>query len=448
MRAAFQIRCWAAVVTAAACHGVDQGERESPRDIVGTRLAVGGGHNHLVLPDGTLATWGGSIYGAAGVPYEVDGPNPPSTTDLQADVVAAAAGTDHSCAVLDDGRVNCWGRNDVGQLGLGDTENRGDDPGEMGASLPFVDLGTDEHAVAVSCGGRFSCVLLEGSSVKCWGYNANGELGQGDTEYRGDEPSEMGDALPAIDLGTTREVIELDAGFQHVCVLLDDGKIKCWGNSSSATYTLGRSNVANIGDASGQMGDALPVVSLGTDAIVESFSAGGYHSCALLVGGGLKCWGQGSFTEPCPDPDEMCVYPRPRYLGGRLGYGDLENRGADPKMGDNLPLVDLGTDARVVAVDAGSTHTCALLDSGRLKCWGAHSFNKLGIDVNNDIGDEPGEMGDALPPVDLGTGRTVAAFAASLNATCVVLDDDGVKCWGSPEYGTEMGDALPYIALP
>lgn len=159
----------------------------------------------------------------------------------------------------------------------------------------------------------------------------------------------------------------------------------------------------------------------------------------------MKCWGRGSTTDECED--EACEYPRPRYDGGRLGYGDLEDRGADPQMGDNLPLVELGTDAYAVAVDAATVHTCALFDDGRLKSWGAGEYNLLGLDINGDLGDEPDEMGNALPFVDLGTDRTVEMFGTSLNVSCAALDDDGVKCWGSLEYGNEMGDALPYVDL-
>ncbi len=419
----------------------------SPRDIVGIRLAVGPGHALLAQAPKSLVGWGGSQYGALGVPPSDEPMLPPATlVDVGDPVISVAAGTNHTCAVFDDGGVKCWGLNEFGQLGLGDTENRGDDPGEMGEALPTVDLGTDERAVAVSLGNSFSCALLESNAVKCWGFNEDGELGQGDVEARGDELGEMGDALPAIDLGTTRRILELDVGFEHACVLLEDGKVKCWGNSSTQTYTLGSSGASNIGDAPGQMGAALPEVNLGSDAFVETFSAGAYHTCVVLDDGHVKCWGQGSYTEPCP-PD-TCTYPRPRYNGGRLGYGDLEHRGPDPSMGDALAFVDVGAGVRVIAIEAGALHTCALLDTGNLKCWGVGNWNTLGNGGSGDIGDEPGEMGEALPLVDLGAGRIVSAYASSLRANCALLDDDGVKCWGSTAYPNEQGDSLPYIDLP
>ena len=107
-----------------------------------------------------------------------------------------------ACAHLDDKSVKCWGNNWDGQLGVGDTNHRGDGPGEMGDNLPAVDLGTGRTATAISMGDGYTCALLDDNSVKCWGYNYYGQLGVGDTNNRGDGPNEMGDNLPAVDLGS------------------------------------------------------------------------------------------------------------------------------------------------------------------------------------------------------------------------------------------------------
>jgi alpha-tubulin suppressor-like RCC1 family protein len=108
----------------------------------------------------------------------------------------------YACALLDNKSVKCWGSNYNGQLGLGDTNSRGDAPGEMGDNLPAVDLGTGRTATAIFCTYSHTCALLDNKSVKCWGDNYNGRLGLGDTNHRGDEPGEMGDNLPAVDLGS------------------------------------------------------------------------------------------------------------------------------------------------------------------------------------------------------------------------------------------------------
>ena len=115
--------------------------------------------------------------------------------------VEISAGELHTCARLDDGQVKCWGSNNSGQLGLGDEIDRGIQPGEMGDSLPAIDLGTGRSALEIVAGRTSTCTRLDNGESKCWGSNGYGGLGLGDTNYRGDGPGEMGDNLPAIDFG-------------------------------------------------------------------------------------------------------------------------------------------------------------------------------------------------------------------------------------------------------
>ena len=111
------------------------------------------------------------------------------------------AGISHTCAITSGG-VKCWGGADGGRLGLGDTESRSDQPGEMGDALPFVDLGTGLQATALRLGAMHTCAILGAAGVKCWGDNYSGQLGLGDTKNRGDQPGEMGDALLPVSLET------------------------------------------------------------------------------------------------------------------------------------------------------------------------------------------------------------------------------------------------------
>src|SRR5690606_9674905 len=113
-----------------------------------------------------------------------------------------AAGQLHTCAMFNDGSVKCWGMNSSGQLGLGDTSNRGDGSNEMGDNLPNVDLGGGRTATDITAGATHTCAILDDGSAKCWGANNSGQLGLGDTSNRGDGSNEMGDSLPAVDLGT------------------------------------------------------------------------------------------------------------------------------------------------------------------------------------------------------------------------------------------------------
>jgi alpha-tubulin suppressor-like RCC1 family protein len=346
-----------------------------------------------------------------------------------------AASNWFTCALLDNGSVKCWGRNHVGQLGLGDTFDRGDTGGEMGDALPAVSLGGT--ATSIALGNYHACVVMDTTSVKCWGLNSHGHLGQGDTENRGDTGGEMGDALPAMELGTGRTAKSISAGHSHSCAVLDNGTVKCWGRNLEGR--LGYGDTDSRGDNGGEMGDALPAVELGTGRTVKSIALGQSYTCAVLDNGSVKCWGQN--------------------LRGQLGYGDTENRGdSGGEMGDALPAVELGTGRTAASITAGGDHTCALLDNESVKCWGSNLFGQLGY---GDPSTRGGTMGDALPAVELGTGRTAKSIVAGDGHTCAVLDNGTVKCWGRSNYGQlgygdeltrgdsggEMGDALPAVEL-
>jgi len=351
-----------------------------------------------------------------------------------------AAGNQHTCALLSTDTVKCWGRNDSGQLGYGDTNNRGDNAGEMSDLLPVVDLGTGITASAVAAGDFHSCALLDTAEVKCWGDNRSGQLGYGDTNNRGDNPAEMGNALPTVDLGTGRTVVAIAPGDFHTCALLDNGSIKCWGKNLDGQLGYGDTN--NRGDNAGEMGNALPTIDLGTGRTATAISAGDGHTCALLDNGTLKCWGESKL--------------------GQTGHGSKLSLGDNPsEMGNALPAVDLGTGRTATAMTAGDFHSCAILDNGTLKCWGKNIYGQLGYGDTNNRGDNAGEMGNALPTIDLGTGRTAVAVTAGFGQTCAVLDDATLKCWGRNSTGQlgygdtidrgdnpgEMGNALPTIDL-
>jgi E3 ubiquitin-protein ligase HERC3 len=173
---------------------------------------------------------------------------------------AIASGSYYTCAILDNASVKCWGRNDQGQLGLGDSINRGDGANEMGDNLTIVDLGTGRTATAIASGALHTCALLDNAAVKCWGYSNYGQLGQGNTTTLGDNANEMGDNLPAIDLGTGRTATAIASRRFHTCVLLDNSAVKCWGFSSYGQ--LGQGNTNNLGDNANEMGDNLPAIDL------------------------------------------------------------------------------------------------------------------------------------------------------------------------------------------
>jgi len=310
---------------------------------------------------------------------------------------AIATGAAHSCAALDDGTMKCWGLNDDGQLGVGDTDARGDDPGEMGDALPAVQLNLADgvRVTGLVAGDAHTCALLSTGAVQCWGSGANGRLGSGDENSRGDEPGEMGTSLTAVDLGSGRTAKALAAGGSHTCALRDTNDVVCWG--VGATGRLGIGSEDDIGDAAGEMGSALVSVPLGTGRTALALSAGAAHTCAVLDDFSMKCWGSGA--------------------SGRLGTGDTVSRGDQPdELGDALSVIDLGTDVStsspysVRAIVAGTAHTCVVLATFALKCFGLGTSGRLGSGGTSTLGDAAAEMGDNLLAVDLGTDRRVMSL--------------------------------------
>ncbi len=294
-------------------------------------------------------------------------------------VQAVAVGGRRSCALLATG-LKCWGANSFGALGLQDSESRGDDPNEMGDRLPTVDLGNGQVVTNVVPGGdSHTCALVVGG-VKCWGDNDFGQLGLGNFIDRGGYPRDMGEALPLVDLGASAQVEQLVLGSNHSCAVLSGGLVKCWG--SNANGQLGLADVLLKGGSSGEMGDKLPTVNVG-GARVARLAAGSLHTCAVFESGTLKCWGwELAYEDPAVTPDA-------------------------------LPPLELGISALDVA--AGGLHTCARLNDGTVRCW--------------QVTAHASEQSRILPPVDFGTAATPERLAVGGARGCALLSDGSVRCW-------------------
>jgi len=230
---------------------------------------------------------------------------------------AIATGAEHSCALLDNASVKCWGLNDYGQLGIDNTTTMGDGSGEM-AALTGIDLGTGRTATAIEAGAYHSCALLDNASVKCWGRNNYGQLGIDNSTNMGDGSGEMA-VLPSIDLGTGRTATAISAASDYSCALLDNASVKCWGLNDHGQLGIG--NTTTMGDNSSEMA-VLTSIDLGTGRTATAIAAGYSHTCALLDNASVKCWGYNNY--------------------GHLGIDNTTNMGDNSsEMGDNLPVVDL-----------------------------------------------------------------------------------------------------------
>lgn len=399
--------------------------------------------------DGTVKCWGENAGGSLGLGDtaargdamgEMGANLPMVDLGLGKTVQKLSFSASTACAILNDNTVKCWGDNSTGALGLGDTSNRGDDAGEMGDNLPTVDLGTGKTATAISVGTNAVCAILNDGGVKCWGSGDVGQTGYGDTMVRGDEPGEMGDNLPYVDLGTEKTATAISTFNNTTCAILNDASVKCWGNNSSGQLGLG--DTVNRGDDAGEMGDNLPFVDLGTGKTATAISVGGGRVCAVLDDASVKCWGS-------------------NFLGA-LGLGDMDDRGDNAgEMGDTLPSVNLGTGKTATGIATGFAHSCALLNDSSVKCWGFNSSGQLGLEDIVDRGGVMADMGDNLPAVNLGTGKTAVAIGTRGWSTCALLNDGQVKCWGQNDLGQlgqgdtnargvavgEMGDMLPNVVL-
>ena len=129
----------------------------------------------------------------------------------------------HGCALFESGQIKCWGDNRYGQLGLGHSHNIGD--GEQLSDVAFVSVGG--RVLDLALGARNTCALLDGGAVKCWGDNEYGQLGQGNTDRIGDNESPS--AIAAIALGEGRKVTQVAVGQSFACAVLSSGKVMCWG---------------------------------------------------------------------------------------------------------------------------------------------------------------------------------------------------------------------------
>lgn len=389
-----------------------------------TPLSIAAGKNHTcaVLDNNTAKCWGDYASGqlgygnnnGAGIAASMSSM---TKVNLGASRTAkmSALGEYFACAILDDDKLKCWGRNHNGQLGYDSTTNLGSTVGDM-SGLASVNLGTGRTAKSVSAGAAHTCALLDNNTVKCWGVNNFfGQLGYDDTTIRGNSGGSMA-ALAAVNLGTGRTAKGISCGGYHTCALLDNDKIKCWGQGSSGQ--LGYDSTAHWGEASGDMA-ALAYVNLGTGRTAKSVVAGEVSTCAILDTDELKCWGNNS--------------------SGQLGQDSTSTLGA--LSGDMAALnpINLGTGRTAKSVGVGSIHVCALLDTNDVKCWGGAAYGQTGYNTTISRGNSSGSMA-ALSTVDLGTGRTAISLTVGRYHTCVVRDDNTTKCWGGGSWGSAGQD--------
>lgn len=298
----------------------------------------------------------------------------------------------------------------------------------MGDNLPYVNLGTGRKVKSIAGGDTRMCAILDNDQVKCWGWGYYLGIGITWTSNHGDESGEMGDGLPYINLGThdglgfvPHTAKKLSMGATHTCAILDDDRVKCWGENDNAQHGKGWAGGPMYGTNINEMGDNLQYTKLPSGRKAVDITCGNDSTFIILDNGSLISFG---------------------YNGnGELGVGHTNTIGDSmAEVGDfHIPVsLHTGLTAKKLAKTVHGS-TCAILSNDRTKCWGASTFaGGLGIHMNKKLlGAFPGQMA-VRPNVSLPAGsKAVSVKVAHGNYfegyfdTHVLLDDGSVLIWGS-----------------
>lgn len=361
-------------------------------------LTAGWRHTCAVTTAGTVKCWGNAHEGRLG--NGQDAPNqltPVDAISLSDGAFAVAAGYGHTCALVADGAVKCWGNNFRGPLGDGTQTNRFT---AVAVCANAACNGQLSGAVDIAAGDRHTCALMTGGSIKCWGSNAQGQVGIGqicdpnDPNYPDPASCPM---TPVNVQGLAGDVIDVSGGIWHTCAVLSTGSVQCWGINFRG----------QLGDGTTNLSSAPVTVQGISDAV--AVAAGGEHTCAVTKTAGVKCWGLNE--------------------DGQLGDG--QNCG----ITICTTPVDVTGLSDVTSLALGEDHACAVTASGALTCWGGNSEGQLGD------GQACGPLFCSTPVDPTGLGSGVVAVDAGSFHTCALLSDSKVMCMGANGSG-QLGDGL------
>ncbi|MCX6016516.1 MAG: hypothetical protein NT020_13155 [Chloroflexales bacterium] len=441
-------------------------------------IAAGSAHACLIVSDGTVRCWGHNNFGQLGNQATEDSSAPVIAAVQQ--VIDISLGQSHSCALLQDGGGACWGRNDDGQLGSGNTAS-------SGMPLRVADL---KNTKVLKSGGNHTCAVLQSTSVVCWGRNQQGQLGIGNIGPGLSTPTYVPglNGVSDISLGLDHtcaltqvgqvycwgwnhygqvgkgivgdtayithpqlvddvtNVVAITAGDNHTCVLQQNGDVRCWGDNYS-----GQLGVNNLVEETTSHPASVVVTGLQN---VVAIVAGGAHTCALLQRGDVACWGWNNVGQVgngaggaaqninTPQPvvghlgitgvgvgaNHICMVDSlgTVWCWGDNGFGQL---GIGNQIGGSTRTFPSEVDAaaNTIAVTSGANHTCALLVTNDLNCWGRNKIGQLGNSFSGDIADSP-------VPYFVGNFVGVTAFAVGGDQSCAIVSGQ-IYCWGDNQYG-------------
>jgi cysteine-rich repeat protein len=339
--------------------------------------------------------------------------------DVGGTVVRLAAGGYHVCALLDTGKVRCWGANGQGRLGYGHNDDIGDN--ESPAAVGDVDVGPGT-VVEVVAGELHTCVRMATGKVRCWGQAPS--LGYGAVSNIGDNetPAQAYALMPNngdIDLGAGAAVAQVATRSTHTCVLLTTGKVRCWGPSSQGAlgYGIGATSVGVEQTPAAAYASFVPNggdVNFGAGTVVK-IAAGQLETCALFATGAVRCWGAN--------------------FSSQLGYPSTPTIGSSNQPGEAYATLPNGGDIDVgaAAVDlvVGDATVCVRLAAGSLRCWGYGFYGSLGYGNTSNVG-------GAISPAaagDVPLGAPVSHLATGGTTTCAITTAGALRCFGDNAFG-------------
>ena len=366
-----------------------------------------------LLASGATQCWGRNSSGQLGNPEQTLTEEPTATPTTVSGLdggapdrtaIGLAAGQSHVCALVADSSVRCWGDNQFGQLGRLPAQTP-DGFDSTPAAVPGLD--GSAKVVALTAGDFHTCALLSSGAVSCWGYNWFGQLGT-TVNNLSHTPNPVPTLVPALDGTTGRTARAVVATGYHTCAVLSSGSVGCWGwNASGQAGENGAMGTQNANPALTTV-NGLP----GDDRAV-ALSGGRQHTCAVTASGAVACWGDNQF--------------------GQLG--SAQDNGEEKPHPVATKVAGLSGATRVIAVNAGEFHTCAVLASDGVRCWGINLFGQLGATVNSGS-----ERPNPRPVKVAGLGtESVTALAAGAAHTCAMSEGGTLRCWGTNAHG-ELGN--------
>jgi alpha-tubulin suppressor-like RCC1 family protein len=347
-------------------------------------ISSGGAHTCALLVDGTIRCWGANGNGQLGNGTMTSSLVPVGVSGLSG-VTAISAGNVHTCALLSDSTVRCWGGTYTNALELG---NGGIGP----SAIPVVVTGLSS-VTAISAGNGNTCALISGGAANCWGFNSNGQFGNNTTISSG---------IPVGGNGLTG-VVAISVGGSSVCALLSDGTIRCWGDNRSGEL------------GNGTLTSSLLPTGMNSLINVTAISASDFPNCALLSNGTLSCWGYNA--------------------SGALGNGDNTDLYSDVPVAVS-GLGGVGVLGAVLAISSGDGVACALLSGGSVVCWGFGGSLGDGTSIQSSV------------PVAVKGLSGVTKISAGSDQTCALLSNGSVSCWGLNFAGNLGNGTTDNVLIP